>query len=54
MPSKMQHELNKLRGKLEDNTIYTNNIANLSDKFDALLIRIETIEQLLLDLEAKL
>ena len=54
MPSKMQHNLNKLRGKLEDNTRYTENIAILSDKFDALLIRIEIIEQLLLHLEAKL
>ena len=54
MPSKIQYELNKLRGKLENNTRYTENIAILSDKYDALLIRIETIEQLLLDLETKL
>ena len=54
MPSKLQHEINKLRGKLKDNTIYLESIANLSDKFDALLIRIENIEQLILDLEAKL
>ena len=54
MPSKLQHEINKIRGKLEDKTIYMESIADLSDKFDALLIRIENIERLILDLEAKL
>ena len=54
MPSKLQYEINKIRGKLEDKTVYTESIANLSDKFDALLIRIETVEQLILDLEDKL